>query len=346
MNLWKKITRSNFFIKLKSWEYWPFGIIHFPAIIYWLWLSLRSRSLVFFSASNPGIPMGGMFGESKYDVLEKIPGQYVPKTILISIPVSASEVQVKISAAGLDLPLIFKPDLGERGFMVKKITNEQEIEDYLHKIKINFLIQDWIQLPLEYGIFYTKFPGQKKGKVTSVVTKEMLSIVGNGKSTLRELIFGADRAKLQWKKLKCTYHDQLESIIPFGEKIELVSIGNHALGTKFINANHLINDRLSNTFDAISSHIAGFYFGRFDLRCASLEDLYEGKIKIMELNGCGAEPAHIYDPDFSLREALVLQVIHWNNIFKIARANKKQGVNYVSHKEAWAFYRKFKAAIK
>lgn len=290
--------------------------------------------------------MGGMFGESKYDVLKKIPDQYVPKTILISIPVTTREVQAKISAAGMDLPLIFKPDLGERGFMVKKTTTGQEIEDYLLQIKINFLIQEWIQLPLEYGIFYTKFPGQKKGKVTSVVTKEMLSIVGNGKSTLRELIFRNDRAKLQWKKMKCTYHDRLESIIPFGEKVELVSIGNHALGTKFLNANHLINDRLSNTFDAISSRIAGFYFGRFDLRCASLEDLYEGKIKVMELNGCGAEPAHIYDPDFSLREALSVLVIHWNNIFKIASANKKQGVNYVSHKEALAFYRKFKTAKK
>lgn len=290
--------------------------------------------------------MGGMFGESKYDVLKKIPDQYVPKTILISIPVSASEVQAKISASGMDLPVIFKPDLGERGFMVKKITTGQDIEDYLLQIKIVFLIQEWIQLPLEYGVLYIKFPGQEKGKVTSVVAKEMLSIIGNGKSTLQELIFQYDRAKLQWEKLKCTYHDRLESIIPFGEKVELVSIGNHALGTKFINANHLINDRLSNTFDAISSHIAGFYFGRFDLRCASLEDLYEGKIKIMELNGCGAEPAHIYDSDFPLREALAALVIHWSNIFKIASANKKQGVDYVSHKEALAFYRKFKAAIK
>lgn len=290
--------------------------------------------------------MGGMFGESKYDVLKKIPAQYVPKTIYISIPVTVSEVQTKIMDAGMNLPLIFKPDLGERGFMVKKLTTRQEIEEYLLQIKADFLIQEWIQLPLEYGVSYIKFPGEGKGKVTSVVGKEMLSITGNGKTTLQELILLQDRAKLQWNKLKYTYHERLNSIIPVGEKVELVSIGNHALGTRFINANYLINDKLSDTFNAISSHIEGFYVGRYDLRCASLEDLYEGNIKILELNGCGAEPAHIYDPDFSLLQALHVLVIHWNNIFKIARANRKKGLNYVSLKDALKFYRKFKAATK
>lgn len=290
--------------------------------------------------------MGGMFGESKYDVLKKIPAQYVPKTIYISIPVTVSEVQTKIMDAGMNLPLIFKPDLGERGFMVKKLTTRQEIEEYLLQIKADFLIQEWIQLPLEYGVSYIKFPGEGKGKVTSVVGKEMLSITGNGKTTLQELILLQDRAKLQWNKLKYTYHERLNSIIPVGEKVELVSIGNHALGTRFINANYLINDKLSDTFNAISHHIEGFYVGRYDLRCASLEDLYEGNIKILELNGCGAEPAHIYDPDFSLLQALHVLVIHWNNIFKIARANRKKGLNYVSLKDALKFYRKFKAATK
>ncbi|MGC3942925.1 MAG: hypothetical protein QM762_00040 [Chryseolinea sp.] len=70
-----QVIRSNFFIKLKSWEYWPFGIVQFPLFIYFAWLSLRARSIVFFSASNPGITMGGMFGESKYDVIRKVPLQ-------------------------------------------------------------------------------------------------------------------------------------------------------------------------------------------------------------------------------------------------------------------------------
>ena len=83
MPIAEKLTRSNFFIKLKSWEYWPFGILHFPAMIYFAWLSLRARSFIFFSASNPGIPMGGMFGESKYEVLKKLPSRYIANSALI-----------------------------------------------------------------------------------------------------------------------------------------------------------------------------------------------------------------------------------------------------------------------
>lgn len=346
MKVVRKIKRSNFFIKLKSWEFWPFGIVQLPAIIYWLWLSLRSRSLVFFSASNPGIPMGGMFGESKYGVLKTIPAEYVPKTILINLPANTFDLQVKMRDAALMFPVIFKPDLGERGFMVRRIDTEKDIDTYLRDIKINFLIQELVELPLEFGIFYKRIPGQEKGEVISVVAKEMLSVEGDGKSTLKELIFDSDRAKLQWEKLQFKFQDQLLSIIPSCQKVELVSIGNHAVGTTFLNANHLINKQLHETFNGISKAIPGFYFGRFDLRCASLKDLFAGKVSIIELNGCGAEPAHIYDPSFSFWVAVRVLIIHWHTIFSIARENKKLGIQYTGFREAWALYRKFKAVTK
>jgi hypothetical protein len=346
MNPWRKITRSNFFIKMKSWEYWPFGIVQFPLMLYWLWLSLRSRTILFFSASNPGIVMGGMFGESKYDVLMKIPSHLIPKTNLINIPATPQHVYNKLTAEGYTLPVIFKPELGERGFMVRKIANAEDINQYLKEIKINFLIQELVDLPLEFGVFYARHPSRSTGKVTSIVIKEMLSITGDGRSSYRTLILNKDRAKLQWKKLSVKYSDKLDEIPPAGKIIELVSIGNHALGTKFLNGNHLINRQLISVFDNISQQIEGFYFGRFDLRCASLQDLYNGKVKIVELNGCGAEPAHIYDPAFGLYPAMVVLFKHWRTIFEIARENNRKGVPYMSIKEGYKLYKKFKAATR
>jgi hypothetical protein len=346
MTPWQKITRSNFLIKLKSWEYWPFGIVQFPLILYWLWLSLRSRSLLFFSASNPGIIMGGMFGESKYDVLKKIPSHLVPKTVLIKLPVTAQFVHDELKTEGYELPVIFKPELGERGFMVRKITTAEDIIQYLKEIKINFLVQELVDLPLEFGVFYARHPSQSTGEVTSIVIKEMLTITGDGQSTYRTLILNKDRAKLQWSKLSVVYKDKLDEILPVGKTIELVSIGNHALGTKFLNGNHLINKKLTAVFDNISQQIEGFYFGRFDLRCASLQDLYEGKVKIVELNGCGAEPAHIYDPGYSLYQAMLVLFMHWRSIFEIARENHRKGVQYMNMKEGYRFYKKFKAATR
>lgn len=336
--------RSKFFIKLTSWEYWPFGIVQFPIIIYYAWLSLRSRSFLFFSASNPGIAMGGMFGESKYDVLNKIPKQYLPKTILVSAPTAPHHVMEMVNQNKLQFPVIFKPDLGERGFMVKRIDNETDVETYLSTMKFNFLIQEHLDLPLEFGVFYVRFPGDQKGKVTSVVMKEMLTITGDGTSTLQELILSKDRARLQWNVLQKTFSNRLSEVLENGKILELVSIGNHCLGTTFLDGTHLINDKLSTTFDSLSKQIDGFYFGRFDLRCARVEDLYEGNYKVMELNGCGAEPAHIYHPGFPLRKALIVLFKHWRNIFEIARENVKRGASYTSFQEAKVYYRKFKTS--
>lgn len=342
----KKLLQSNFFIRLTSWEYWPFGLVQFPFFIYWLWLSLRARSLLFFSASNPGILMGGMLGESKFEVLKLIPDQYKPKTILIRYPFSYKQVLASLSENGFHYPVIFKPDMGERGFMVRRIFNEREVEDYVKKIKSDILIQELIDLDLECGVFYTRFPDQPNGRVTSLVTKEMLAVTGDGTSTLQDLILSKPRAKLQLKVLRQTHVEKLTTIIPAGETYSLNAIGNHCLGTKFLSGQHLINEKLSHTFDSISKRIDGFYFGRFDLRCASLEDLYEGRIKIMELNGCGAEPAHIYQPGFSIWKAFGILLDHWKNMFTISVQNHKRGVPYLSLKEGKVIYRKFKMALQ
>lgn len=288
--------------------------------------------------------MGGMFGESKYDILKKIPDTYIPKTLFIKIPVTREDVVTILQKNNLQFPLIFKPDLGERGNMVERIDSLQGIEAYLNRIKINFIVQELIDLPMEFGVFYTRFPNKENGIVTSVTMKEMLHVLGDGESTLRELIFKKDRAKLQWGSLKKIHQHNLDKIPAIDELIELVSIGNHCRGTKFIDANHLINERLSETFDTISKKIPGFYFGRFDLRCASLEDLYNGRVKIMELNGCGAEPAHVYNPGYSFSSAVGTFCLHWRNIFLIARENNRRGIKYTTAGEALKYYKNFKAS--
>ncbi len=321
-------------------------VVQFPFFLYWLWLSLRAKSFLFFSASNPRITLGGMFGESKYEVLMQLPERLRPKTIFVEFPVTVDELINKIKLAGLDFPVIFKPDFGERGFMVKRIFSRNDIEHYLRKMKSNFLIQELIELPVECGVFFTRFPNEDKGKVTSVVLKEMLDVVGDGVSTLQELIFAKERAKLQWTILKEVHQDRLTQIVKEGERVELNSIGNHCLGTKFLNGNHIISATMSESFDRISKEMRQFYFGRFDLKCASLEDLSKGNVKILEVNGCGAEPAHIYQPGFSLWEAYSVLFTHWNNLYQISLQNRQRGVPYTSFREGRNIYQKYRAAMQ
>lgn len=338
-----KLLRSNFIIRLRSWEYWPFGILQGPVFIYWLLLALKERSIFFFSASNPSILSGGMMGESKSEVLDMIPDEVKPKTSLVKLPATVESVLHQMNSKGLSFPLIFKPDLGERGWMVRRINNERDVEQYLKEIRINFVMQELVDLALEFGVFYVHYPDRPKGRVTSITMKKFLDVTGDGKHTLRQLILSHDRAKLQWDVLKEQYKDQLDSVVPDGKSIELVSIGNHCLGTTFLNANHLITPKLNASFDSISQRIPGFYFGRFDLRCASFEDLEAGNVKIVELNGCGAEPAHIYHPGSSFWRGMATLFAHVHSMYRVSVINHSMGVPYLSFQEGRAIYRKFKA---
>mgnify|MGYP000025202943 FL=1 len=202
------------------------------------------------------------------------------------------------------------------------VSSGFNVRDVIVEIKIDFIIQELVDLPLEFGVFYVRFPSERNGFVNSITMKEFLAVEGDGVKTLQQLILEKDRASLQWETLKEVYRNKLDVILDKGKRMELVSIGNHCLGTKFLDGNHLINEKLTASFDRISKQVNGFYFGRYDLRCASLADLENGKIKIMELNGCGAEPAHIYHPGASLVKAMKVLITHWKNMYRISVENQ------------------------
>ena len=113
------------FIKITHWEYWPMEIVYFPVTLYYFWLSLKARSFFFFSASNPSIETGGMLGESKFGILQNIPMEVKAFTLFFTKEIYFPEVLKSMHQNGLTLPVIAKPDIGERGTQVEKINNEQ-----------------------------------------------------------------------------------------------------------------------------------------------------------------------------------------------------------------------------
>ena len=83
-------------------------------------------------------------GESKYEVLKRVPDFLKPKTLLVKLPASTEDVVKRMEESQLTFPLIFKPDLGERGWLVRRIENREDIADYLCEIKIDFIIQEFV----------------------------------------------------------------------------------------------------------------------------------------------------------------------------------------------------------
>jgi hypothetical protein len=63
--------------------------------------------------------------------------------------------------------------------------------------------------------------------------------------------------------------------------------------------------------------------------------LREGKnFSVIELNGAGSEPTHMYDPRHSLFFAWKEIVRHWIILWRISRQNRKRtGLSYLTWKQ-------------
>lgn len=329
-----------FLYKLFHWEYWPFLVVYIPIYFLWIFYSLKAKSLFFFNTSNPTIKNGGFIMESKKAIYNLIPQPYYPKTELIIEGTPLEEILKIIEDSGIQYPLIAKPDIGLRGSAVKKIHNQEELESYSSRANFDYLVQDLIPFEKEVGIFYVRYPNEKTGRITGIVSKEFLIIEGDGFSTTEELIKRNPRYELQLKSLQLEYGKTLFNILPKGEKLNLVPYGNHARGAKFVDRSHWISPQLTATINEMCLQIPGFYFGRLDVMYNTWEALKNGNnFSVVELNGAASEPTHIYDPRHSLFFAWKELARHITYMYEISAENHIKGFPYLAHKVGMKEYR-------
>jgi hypothetical protein len=304
-----------------------------------MYLAIRSRSLFFFCAANPGIETGGLLGESKFKILQKINPVYLPKTLYYPKVPSINAILADVRNAKIAFPFIVKPDIGQGGWLVNMIKDENDLQLYVRKIKMSFLVQEYIDSPFEFGVLYYRYPGCEKGYITSLACKELLYVIGDGKANVKSLIDRDERARCAVKNLMLHEYVQLDKIPKPGEKVLLSFIGNHSYGTKFLNMSSHINDELTYFFDCLCRSIPGFYFGRFDIKCKGVDDLKTGNFKIIELNGVGSEPLHIFDPSEKLINAYTSAFKHWKVIQEISMVNRRTSRNIMNLRDAWSTYK-------
>ncbi len=328
---------KNTIERLKKWEYWPSSMFYIPNLPYAFYLAIKARHLAFFSAANPAIKSSGNGTESKYQTIQLIPEKYRPKSILIKSDTNFEIVIQKIDEADIQYPLIAKPDIGFRGLLVKKIDSKDELESYLKNYPIDIIIQEFLNYENECGIFYHRKPGRHLGYISSVTLKRFITVEGNGKSTLRDLILKNSRARIFSSLFEELHLKDLNDIPSQGKQFKLTAIGNHSKGTQFVNGNHLITRKLEQIFDRLSKSIDGWYYGRVDIKYNSFDDLEnDTDFKILEINGIIAEPTHIYDAKkYSYFKALKTIRNHWKSLFYISIENHK--ANKIPYESAKKF---------
>jgi membrane protein DedA with SNARE-associated domain len=310
--------------RIWRWEFWPSWLFYAPLIPWIAWMSLRHRSFLTITVANPAIPLGGFVGESKYQILSSIKHLSIIETKLIPPGDIDSRVRAITDA---NFPLILKPDVGQRGAGVKLIRSDEQARDYLRHTPQAVIAQPFHPGPFEAGLFYVRIPGESHGRIFSITDKVFPELVGDGKSTLEQLIWSHPRFRMQARTFLERHADARQRVLSRDERFRLAIAGNHCQGTLFRDGAHLITPQLDRAIDDIARSFEGFYFGRFDVRYRDVDRFRAGEdLTVIELNGVTSESTNVYDPSWSIFRAYRTLFVQWTLLFAIGAANRARGV--------------------
>jgi hypothetical protein len=321
---------------LSFFEFWPPWAFYAPV---WAWiglLALRYRGVRLPLLANPSFPAGGLVGEEKSTLFGLFSGNEryrLPHYVTITRDATppgrqADHIAGTLSREGLAFPLVAKPDIGCRGLGVRPVRNRDALIDYLDSFPLGarFLLQRLDPARGEAGVFYVRRPGARRGQIVSLTLKYFPEVVGDGRSTLRELILADPRAGQLSHLYLGRFADRLETIPAAGERQRLVFAGSHSQGAIFRNGNAYITEAMRARFDAIADGIEEFHFGRFDVRFSDFEAFRRGEgFSVIEFNGAGAESTHIWDSRTGLIEAWRALFVQFHWLFRIGAANRARG---------------------
>lgn len=323
--------------RLARWEFWPSWILYALLCPHFVRLAVKHRSLTAFTAANPGIPLGGLVGESKWGILSQLPqGAIVPTAVIEqgSIQDRCAELTRIMNSRQWSFPLILKPDVGERGSGVRLVRSAQAALEYFEKHAERVLAQVYHPGPFEAGVFYVRLPSKKCGRIFSITHKVPPRVVGDGRSSLETLIWREPRLRLQASVFLDRLGDEAQRVPQAGEDVLLAVAGNHCQGTMFFDGDRLVTPALARAIDRIAGATPGFCFGRFDIRYESAEEFKAGRgFRVIELNGVLSESTNIYDPAFGLFHGLGVLAQQWALAFQIGSENAARGARRATVRE-------------
>lgn len=312
---------KRFWIKLTNYEYWPMWAFYLPLLPYFLYRGIVRGNVFHFTNVNHNLDaFRGLFFDSKKVIDDKIPQAYRPKSSIVD-PGNYSQDDFK----NWEAPLIIKPDKGERGRGVKFLWDKNNLTNTIKQYNENVLVQEYCDYPMEFGVFIALNPVNLKYEILSLTRKHYFEVEGDGKSSIRELVLESERGKVFFKELKEISRYDFNTVPLAGQRLVLHTQGNHCKGTRFENANHLINSAMTRIFSQFLKGLDGFEYGRFDVKCKSTEDLETfSNFKVIEFNGIAAEPTIVYDSSVGYLNSLKIFISHWKRLEKLSKFNKSR----------------------
>ena len=331
--------------KVAAAERIPPALFYLPLVFNWMRLGLRHRSLTLPTAANPNIFTGGMWGESKssyfFDVTPA-ERQWIADFVLLkrtagiwNLAADLARAARSLEDAGLDFPLIAKPDIGWHGHGVRRIDDRAQLENYIANYPpvATLMLQRYVPHSGEAAVLYARLPGEASGRILSLTFRYFPHVIGNGRSNVRQLIRGDERA--QWKSelhlgIDPTHRGvdplDLDRIPASGEVVRIALINNQRAGALYRDGRRHITTALEARFDGIARSMTEFHYGRFDLRFESIETLMRGEnFSIVEINGIGGEAIDCRDPRLAVSEVYRRLAEQQRLLFLIGDRNRARG---------------------
>jgi hypothetical protein len=191
--------------------------------------------------------------------------------------------------------------------------------------RVDTIIQEYAP-GCEFGVFYYRLPTEERGRIFAITEKRFPAVTGDGHSTLEELILRDERAVCMARFYMNKQGVRLDKVPGEGERVELAELGTHCRGAVFLDGGWTRTAALEEAIDRVGGSFEGFYFGRFDIRAASVEDFKRGQnFKVIELNGVTSEATNIYDPKNRLVDAYRILFAQWRIAFEVGRINRERG---------------------
>jgi len=313
------------------WEFMPTWLFYIPLSPMFLYLMIRGRHPAWFTAVNPQWYLGGFVGEPKIEIQATFQDHenLFPKTLFLPKNTNFTQaiplIHDFMQKYSLHYPVMFKPNVGEKGNGIIKIKHENQWEEiFKEPLRADFLVQEFIDLPCELGVFVIRNPKTQLPYIFSITHKTILSVTGDGKNTLKTLIETHPRAWLMRKFFFHKHHQHLDKTIPENEVFEIGDLGNHCKGALFQDGSIYQTPALYEFICTVCEKNPDFHYGRIDVKMDSLTN--PTRFKLIEVNGTTSESTNMYDPKYTLFDAYTISFRHWSVQADIARHNIRKGV--------------------
>lgn len=304
-----------------------------PMVAQYFYLCARYGSITLPSAANPAITSGGIVGDGKLEyfaIMGELARSMTVETAFVvnAGPSAFGAAKIALQTAGIDYPIIAKPDIGWCGFGVRLVDDDAALKQYLAVFPVGetIVLQRFVPYEGEAGLYYMRDPDQPCGHLIGVLLRYFLRVVGDGVHTVAGLI-GRDPRLIRLGRDGRSEPCCDPSYVPaLGEIVRVSTIGSTRVGGMYCDATALITPALTAAVDALARDMTDFHVGRFDVRYESLSALLAGRgFTIIEVNGAGSEAVHAWDPRFSLREAYGIIFRKQKDLFAIAAKMRKRG---------------------